>query len=156
MSSFDIRSIQQFNQVGIAVNDVDAVAAFMEKVFGIKLFVLTMPEASATLRGREIRFVTKIAIGRVGAVDIELMQIMEGDHIVKEFLERQGPGLHHLGIYVEDLNATVAEWERGGGKVVQRTAHPDGIGTAYLDTETELGAMYIEIIQLTKPGGEKG
>ncbi|TAL37074.1 MAG: hypothetical protein EPN93_06510 [Spirochaetes bacterium] len=155
MNQFDIHSIQGFNQVGIAVRDAEAAMKFMESAFGIKLFLITMPEAKAFLRGREVRFVTRIAIGHVGTVDLEFMEILEGEHIVQEFLDTRGPGIHHLGIYVDDLNAAVDEWERGGAKVVQRTAHPDGIGTAYLDTEKELGAMYVEIIQLPKPPKEQ-
>jgi catechol 2,3-dioxygenase-like lactoylglutathione lyase family enzyme len=67
---------------------------------------------------------------------------------VKEFLEKHGPGIHHLGIYVDDLNREVKDWTDRGGKVIQKTAHPDGIGTAYLDTESELGSLYIELVKL--------
>jgi len=95
-----------------------------------------------------VEFVTRIGIAKVGNMDLELMEIVEGAHIVKECLEKNGPGLHHLGIYVDDLNAAVEEWCSAGGSVVQKTTHPDGIGTAYLDTETELGNLYVELIKL--------
>jgi len=143
-----IDAIPQVDQVGVAVHDVEKAARFMEENIGIKCITFEMPEAKARLRGKEVSFITKIGLARVGNIDLELMQIVKGEHIVKEFLDRRGPGIHHLGIYVDDLNKEVREWTGKGGRVVQMTAHPDGIGTAYLDTEKELGAMYIELIKL--------
>ena len=141
-------TIPQINQVGVVVHDVEKAAKFMEESFGIKFITFQMPEARAILRGKEVSFITKIGLARVGNIDLELMQIVQGEHIVKEFLEKHGPGIHHLGIYVDDLNKEVKDWTDRGGKVVQRTAHPDGIGTAYLDTENELGSLYIELVKL--------
>lgn len=148
MTAGPLWKIDNFNQVGVAVRNADRAAAFMEETFGIKCLVLQMPPARAILRGKEVDFITKIAIARVGSIDLEMMEIMEGDHIVKEFLEKHGPGLHHLGIYVDDLNAAVREWTEKGGRLVQKTTHPDGIGTAYLDAESEMGTLYIELIKL--------
>lgn len=148
MSGNTIRAIPQIHQVGVVVHDVEKAAKFMEEQFGIKFITFEMPEAKAHLRGREVSFVTKIGLARVGNIDLELMQIVKGEHIVKEFLDAHGPGIHHLGIYVDDLNKEVKEWTDRGGAVVQKTAHPDGIGTAYLDTESELGSLYIELVKL--------
>ena len=140
--------LARFDQVGIAVTDVDAAARFMNRSFGMEFVTLDMPRARARLRGREVEFVTRIGMARVGDIDLELMQIVEGEHIVREFLLKNGPGLHHLGIYVDDLPAALETWRGAGRRVVQETSHPDGIGTVYLDTEAELGNLYIELIKL--------
>lgn len=140
--------LARFDQIGVAVRDVDAAVRFMNRSFGMEFVTLDMPRARAYLRGREVEFVTRIAMARVAEIDLELMQIVEGEHIVREFLLRNGPGIHHLGIYVDDLKAAVNTWLEAGRRVVQETAHPDGIGTVYLDTEAELGNLYIELIKL--------
>jgi methylmalonyl-CoA/ethylmalonyl-CoA epimerase len=140
--------IPQINQIGIVVRDLEATAKFMEETFGIKVFVIQMPQAKAVLRGRDVTFTTKIGLARAGNVDLEFMQLVEGEHLVKEHLDSKGPGIHHLGVYVDDLDAAVKKWEEKGGTLVQRTRHPSGIGTAFLDTESVLGAMYIELIKL--------
>jgi len=140
--------LARFHQIGIAVRDVDTAVRFMKQSFGMEFVVLEMPRARAFLRGREVEFVTRIGMARVGEMDLELMQIVEGEHIVQEFLLKNGPGLHHLGIYVDDLKAALETWRGAGGRVVQETAHPQGIGTVYLDTEQELGNLYIELIKL--------
>ena len=139
--------ISQFNQIGIAVHNLEETAQFLEKNLGIKVLIIPMPQAHAVLRGREVSFTTKIGLARVGSMDLEFMEMVEGEHLVKEFIDKHGPGIHHLGIYVDDLDAAVEKWTATGGKVIQRTKHPSGIGTAFLDTESTLGSMYIELIK---------
>ncbi len=148
MKTDPVLKLTRFDQIGIAVRDVDAAVQFLNQSFGLEFITLEMPRARAYLRGKEVEFVTRIGMAKLGETDLELMEIVEGDHIVKEFLLKNGPGLHHLGIYVDDLQSALEPWRKAGGKVVQETAHPDGIGTVYLDTETELGNLYIELIKL--------
>jgi catechol 2,3-dioxygenase-like lactoylglutathione lyase family enzyme len=140
--------LTKFDQIGIAVRDVDQAVAFMNQSFGIEFLTIEMPRAKAFLRGNKVEFIPRIGIAKVGKIDLELIQILEGDHIVKESLSRYGPGLHHLGVYVDNLQTAVELWKKAGGKVVQETTHPDGVGTVYLDTENELGNCYIELIKL--------
>ena len=96
-------SLAKFDQIGVAVSDVDQAVAFMSRSFGIEFLTLEMPRAKALLRGKEVEFIARIGIAKVGQVDLELIQILEGEHIVKESLDRNGPGLHHLGVYVDNL-----------------------------------------------------
>ncbi len=140
--------IEKIDQVGIAVRNADEAATFMQGAFGLKFTTFNMPEARAILHGKDVRFITRISLAKAGNIDLEMMQILEGDHIVKEFIESQGPGIHHLGIYVKDLNQSVKEWEEKGGILMQRTAHPAGIGTAYLQIEGLWGGSCIELIKL--------
>lgn len=148
MNTNPILPVAKFDQIGVAVRDVDQAVAFMNRSFGFEFLTLEMPRAKAFLRGKEVEFVARIGLAKVGIVDLELIQILEGDHIVKESLDRNGPGLHHLGVYVDDLPAAVELWKTGGGRVVQETAHPDGVGTVYLDMEKAMGNCYIELIKL--------
>jgi len=143
-----VLKLARFDQIGIAVRSVEAAVQYMQRSFGLEFITLDMPRASARLRGREVEFVTRIGMAKWGDKDLELMEIVEGDHIVKEFLQRSGPGLHHLGIYVDDLERALEPWRRAGRRVVQETTHPEGIGTVYLDAEEALGNVYIELIKL--------
>jgi catechol 2,3-dioxygenase-like lactoylglutathione lyase family enzyme len=148
MNRNPILPLTRLDQIGIAVRDVDQAVAFMSQSFGIEFLTMEMPRAEAFLGGKKVQFIPRIGIAKVGEIDLERIQILEGDHIVKESLCRHGPGLHHLGVYVDNLQTAVELWKKAGGKVVQETAHPDGVGTVYLDTEDELGNDYIELIKL--------
>lgn len=141
--------IDKIDQVGIAVKDAKAAAQALETFLGIGPFsVIDMPPSTAVYRGRDIEFQVRVAVATVGGLMIELMQILEGDHLVKDFLEERGQGIHHLGMIVNDLDKAVEDWKAEGREVVQRTKHKEGMGTAFLDTEKELGGIYLELIKL--------
>ncbi len=140
--------IKGFNQVGFAVRDVEETARFMEDALGIKVYTVLMPPAKAVLRGREVGFTVKLGLAHVGNIDLEFVEVVEGEHVVREFLDTRGPGIHHLGVYVDDFDSAVDRWTKAGRKLIQLTRHPGGIGTAYLDTEGDMGAAYIELIKL--------
>jgi Glyoxalase/Bleomycin resistance protein/Dioxygenase superfamily len=142
-------NIEKIDQVGIAVKDARAAALAFETFTGIGPFsVIDMPPSTAIYRGKEIEFKVRVAMATVGGLMIELMQILEGEHLVKDFLEERGQGIHHLGVFVDDLGKAVDEWKATGREVIQVTKHTDGMGTAYLDTEKELGGIYLELIKL--------
>jgi catechol 2,3-dioxygenase-like lactoylglutathione lyase family enzyme len=58
----------------------------------------------------------------------------------REFLERRGPGVHHLGFDVKHFDETGAELVRRGYPELQSGKFPGG-RYAYHDTERELGIM---------------
>ena len=45
----------------------------------------------------------KLAMAKVGAINLELAQPVEGDTIYSDFLREHGEGLHHLSFQVDDL-----------------------------------------------------
>ena len=68
--------MKQVNQIGIVVRNLDETARAMESFFGIKLYIISMPEAEAELRGRTVRFAAKIGLARLGNVDLEFMEVV--------------------------------------------------------------------------------
>jgi len=48
----------------------------------------------------------KIAEARVGAVQLELCQPIDGDSIYQDFLMEHGEGLHHLNFLVDNVDET--------------------------------------------------
>lgn len=74
---------------------------------------------------------------------------LKGPNIYEEFLAEHGEGMHHVGIWVDDLDAAVTELESRGYAMIQsgRTGvHGDG-GFAYFETAGPL-ATTIELIEL--------
>ena len=78
-------------------------------------------------------------------MQIELMQPLRGEGIQAEFLERHGPGPHHLGTLVDDLDASIAAARRDGFEPVMAGQFA-GVRLAFLDTFDALG-LYIELIE---------
>ena len=94
------------------------------------------------VRGEPQGYKMRLAIAYVGSMMYELLEPVEGPIAYKEFLDERGEGLHHLGYFVEDLDAAISYME-GKGYTLLQSGH--GIGTvgdggyAYFDTEGPLG-----------------
>ncbi|MCU0518868.1 MAG: VOC family protein [Oscillatoria sp. Prado101] len=84
-----------------------------------------------------------------GNVQIELTQHLSGESIFKEFLERKGEGMHHLGFIVDDYEKAVGDLAKNGYPIIQsgRAGNNPGVRFAFFDTEAAIGAT-VEILVL--------
>jgi methylmalonyl-CoA/ethylmalonyl-CoA epimerase len=127
--------IMGFNHVSIAVPDLAAAMARLEKVYGLKA---GEPKVNAE-QGVRLAWI------ELPNAKLELMEPTRPDSAVARFLERnpQG-GIHHFCLNVDDLALTLAELGRnevralGAGKD-QRSVHGDRI--AFIHPKDFLGAL---------------
>lgn len=88
---------------------------------------------------------------------IELIQPLAGPSIYHEFTAQGRMGLHHLGVFVDSLDAAITLMTGAGYRVTQ-TARGYGLGGdggfAYFDTDSDLGVVIeaIEIPATRRPG----
>lgn len=142
--------VEGINQIGVVVRDVEAAARFLHEKLGMGPFgILELNEATARYRDQDIRYRLKVGLCGLGPITLELIQVVEGHPILKDYLPASGQGVHHLGIYVDDLDAAVAEWQAQGHRLLQRGSFMPGGGSAYLDTPDPAGIL-IELIQFPK------
>ena len=143
-------------QVGILVEDLDQAVENYWRVGKIgpwQIYTYQRPLVKVmTYRGKPADYKMRIALTWTNALCIELIQVLEGESIYQEFIEKRGFGLHHLGIVVEDAEAEIAQAEGAGFPVIQDGSgyglHGDG-HYAYLDTEAQLGVI-VELMQPPK------
>jgi len=144
-------ALPEVSQIGMVVEDLDGPMDFFRSVLGIGPFeVHDMPVASVWDRGEEKPIRARLAFANAGQVQIELIQILEGDSFHLEFLREHGPGIHHLGFRVRDFQAKLELAKRMGFSVLQ--AGPGGRFYAYLDTRDHAGII-VELIEEMDPGG---
>lgn len=108
-----------------------------------------------TFRGKEQGYKMKLALAQLGPVMYELIEPVEGPTSYHELLDERGEGLHHLGYFVEDIDAEIKDMESTGFSLLQsgRGFGKDGTGAyAYFDTEIAAGCI-LEAIELPA-GGE--
>lgn len=126
--------IGSIDQIGVVVRDVDRCVEYYETFFGKGTFAVVEGEAPATLAdGREIMVKGKLALAQLGPIQLELIEIKEGPSVHVDFLERNGEGIHHLGVYVSDIDGEIEKFRQKGIGVLQR-----GQGLrryAYMDTK---------------------
>ena len=56
-----------------------------------------------------------------GSSQVELIQPVDPDSGVARFLEKRGPGLHHVAFAVDDLEATLDELRADGAELIDQT-----------------------------------
>ena len=141
----------KIEQLSFVYKDIKKQAKIMEDTYGVKFAVMeNITHEDAILRGKESSIILNYGFSRLFGVQIELQQPTEacGDCIFKEFLDQGKEGLHSVGMYVEDLQATIDELKKKGLEVLQEGK----IGKqwfAYFDTENTFGAL-LEFQQTTK------
>ena len=114
----------QLSHISFAVADVEKTAGAFAEVFGV--------EMSDAQDFRDIpwgpKFPGKIMHTRrigldINGVSFEFLQPLEGESPWKEFIEKGGDGVHHIGFSVPDVAAARAYLESKGG--VQTQAYSD-------------------------------
>ena len=103
-------------------------------------------------RGQPADFAMRIALSSIGSLNIELIEMLHGDTIYADHVAKYGYGLHHWGVFVDDIDAALAEAVAAGLEVIQEGSGfgLDGDGHyAYLDTQDVLGVT-IELIEFPK------
>ncbi len=133
--SEDIRQALELppcEQVGLVVRDLGAALALYEPLFGP--FTLMDPgPMTYTYRGRQEECDIRLAYGRSGELEIELIQWMAGGSPHREFLDAGREGMHHLRFRVGDLDSKVAEAGALGYENIWGTRFGEGLAVAYLE-----------------------
>ena len=88
----------------------------------------------------------KIALAYSGPLEIELIQVLDGETPHTEFLRERGEGLHHLRFaIVDDLGGMLAELAKEGIEPVFRAQLSWGdfeVEAVYLNTDRIGGVMF--------------
>lgn len=145
-------------QVGIIVKDVDRSVRLLTELFGIGPFRIiefpNRPGSQFFFHGKEEPIRTRLAFTQVGPLELELIQILEGEkNAYYEFVQEKGEGIHHILFDVEDMDEVVRNVAPHQIEVYQAgTGMRPGSRWALLDTQALIGFL-VEIRQAA-PGCE--
>ncbi len=136
-------------QYAMVVDDVDSLAAFYTKIgFTIRNIDRDNKGLVRRYRGEDEDFRMHMGWSRLGNITLEILDPTIGRNIYDEYLERHGPGFHHLAFNVADMDEAVALFKKRGVEVSQDGAwgEKEVAGRfAYLDTEP-VGGLSIELL----------
>jgi methylmalonyl-CoA/ethylmalonyl-CoA epimerase len=139
-------------QIGYVVPEIHAAIRFFKEKLGVRNFLVKEDIAGQeqTYRGKPGHFRHSIAFGYAVNMQIELIQTLSGPSTYSEFIE-QNPrgGVHHLGIFVDDYDAAVADMNERGFDVVQ-TGRNGETRFAYFDVDHPIGTL-LEVVYLAAP-----
>ncbi len=146
-----IGSNWKFYHVAIVVRDMDTAKRKYGAILGEGVFRSETVLDSSTFSTYEVNRKPAKEVHRsrfnhtdVGAnkLDIEFISPIEGESIYRDFLTRNGEGIHHIAFMVDDLDAETAKLTAKGIPVVTSVKRPTGRGFAYFD----FGDSLIELV----------
>ncbi|TFG21871.1 MAG: hypothetical protein EU532_14855 [Promethearchaeota archaeon] len=144
----------KIDQLGYVYKDIEKQMKIMETFYKVPKFAVFDNKGNIyKYRGKDSKIHTRIAISRLFNTQIELIQLIEGECIFKEFIESGREGLHHFGIFVENLDAYIQEFKKKGMEVVHagQTAKQK---VAYVDSEKTFG-IFLEFQETIKKRRKK-
>ena len=134
--------IKKINHVAVAVADVDEALAIYEPLLGV--------------RAREREVVasqkTDAALLPLGETSLELIS-PKGNEGLARFLEKRGPGLHHIAIEVEGIEDALAALKALGVPLVDEAPRIGARGhkVAFLHPKAT-GGVLIELVEPATQG----
>ena len=108
----------KIDHIAIAVNDVEASAKVYQKALGIDIIEFETVESEGV----------KVAIIPMENGRIELIQPTKDDSPIKKFLDKKGPGLHHMALETDNIEGEVERME-GCGVQFLGMVRPGSAGT---------------------------
>jgi methylmalonyl-CoA/ethylmalonyl-CoA epimerase len=127
--------IKTIDQVSYAVKDIDKTVEAWSRLYGLGPWTYS-DNSGIDAKGRPWK--VRMAFAYVGPLQIELVQCIEGRIFQSRFLDTWGDGIHHIGFYVDDVDAEVKNLASQGVKVF---LHAQG-RFAYLDAGGAGGAIF--------------
>jgi methylmalonyl-CoA/ethylmalonyl-CoA epimerase len=129
----------KFNHIGVIVRDLDEAVKYYESL-GVFAF-------QKEFGGGEGR--ARLRVAEMGANRIELIAPSTGPPLFREFLDKNGEGIHHIAYDVTSLDAEIAGMTGKGIPVMMSMRRPDSSGIAFFDLR-KIGGVIIELMQMPK------
>jgi methylmalonyl-CoA epimerase len=78
---------------------------------------------------------------------IELLEPSSPDSVIARFLDKRGPGLHHIALRVDDLSAAIGRLQAAGAKLLNEPRTGAGGHTYVFVHPSSTGGVLLELIQ---------
>ena len=126
-------NISHIEHIGIAVTSLEEAIPFYENTLGLKCYAV---EEVADQK-------VKTAFFMVGQTKIELLESTDPEGPIGKFIEKKGPGVHHLAFAVDNVNDALSELNNKGVQLIDKTARKgaEGLQIGFLHPKSTLGVL---------------
>src|SRR5437868_10707841 len=101
-------SFMKIEHLGIATRRIEEAIGFWRDALGLEV-VDTEEVAEQKVR---------VAMLPIGESRIELLEATSEDSPIARFLEKRGPGIHHIAVQVEDIRGALADLSQKGARLI--------------------------------------
>jgi len=126
------------DHIGIATRQIDEALALWRDVLGLEI------DSTEEVPEQGVR----VAMLPIGDSHIELLEPLSLDSPVGKFLEKRGPGIHHLAVRVTDIRASLAHLKEKGTRLIDETPRTGAGGclVAFVHPSSANGVL-LELVQ---------
>jgi methylmalonyl-CoA/ethylmalonyl-CoA epimerase len=103
--------IKRIDHIAIVVEDIESALGFWRDTLGLELdHIEDVPEQKSL-----------VAFLPTGASEVELVKPTTDDSGVAKYLQKRGPGMHHICFEVDDIQAALAGMKARGVRLINET-----------------------------------
>ena len=116
--------ISHIEHIGIAVKSIEESRAYYENILGLECYKIEEVADQKVIT----------AFFQIGETKIELLEPTSPESPIAKFLEKKGPGIHHIAYSVGDVNEALKDAENNGVQLIdkQQRKGADGLNIGFL------------------------
>ncbi len=129
----------RIDHIAMVVEHVDTALGFWRDALGIELAHIEEAPAEAA----------KVAFLPVEGSEVELVMPTTHDSSLAQFLEKRGPGMHHVCLEVDDIQGMIAQLKEKGVRLINETPRTGSGGKKYAFIHPKsAGGVLVELYEL--------
>lgn len=103
--------VTRVDHIGIAVKNLDEMVKWYEETLGVKAHGTEIVEEQKV----------KVAFLPIGESELELLEDTTGDGPVAKFIEKNGEGIQHVALRVDNIEETLVELKAKEVRLIDQT-----------------------------------
>jgi methylmalonyl-CoA/ethylmalonyl-CoA epimerase len=130
--------IMKIDHIGIATRGIEDAITFYRDALGLDL------GETEEVAEQKVR----VAMLPIGESRIELLEATSDDSPITRFLEKRGPGIHHIAVRVEDIRGALANLREKGARLIDEQPRQGAGGclVAFVHPSST-GGVLLELVQ---------
>lgn len=126
------------DHIGIATRQLDEALTLWQDALGLKV------DHTEEVTEQGVR----VAMLALGETKIELLEPLSPSSPVGKFLDKRGPGIHHIAVRVSDIRATLAQLKEKGTRLIDEIPRVGAGGclVAFVHPSSANGVL-LELVQ---------
>lgn len=128
----------KIDHIGVATRGIEEAATFWKEALGLD------PIETEEVAEQKVRLVML----PIGESRIELLEATSPDSPIARFLEKRGPGIHHIAVRVNDIHEALAQLKNRGARLIDAEPRHGASGclVAFVHPSST-GGVLLELIQ---------
>jgi methylmalonyl-CoA/ethylmalonyl-CoA epimerase len=134
-------TVKRIDHIAVLVGDLDETLSFWRDALGMQVSHVKDVPAESSM----------VAFLPTGDSEIELVKPTSSDSGLARYLEKRGPGMHHVCLEVDDINGMLDQLKAKGIQLINEEPRTsaDGKKYAFIHPKSANGVM-VELYELPK------